>query len=365
MKLFYSSVLLLLIPALFSCNNTHIFSKKNAKQIYADKLKTFAPARAAAWLSAGKFALQHPLTIPSSYIENGILYDSTAQATGFSFDAITGQQINIRLTETKGTNFTTYLELWKINGYDTSLVILADTSTNSISSAVLSPAKYIVRMQPEIGAKGSYQLEIYNSPLFSFPIDTQVSSRIISFWGDDRDAGVRKHEGIDISAKKGSNIVACTDGIVTNVEETDIGGKVVSFRPDGYYLSLYHAHMDTQFVHEGQRVKAGDPLGTVGNTGNAKNTIAHLHFGIYTNNGAINPLTFVQKITMPAAPPEKILSKKYTLTSKTKLYPAPEKKNAYQPYAAMTAVTEAYTNNYYRVKLANGAKGFVWAGDLK
>lgn len=48
-------------------------------------------------------------------------------------------------------------------------------------------------------------------------------------------------------------------------------------------------------VHEGQQVKAGDVIGTVGNTGNAQYTPAHLHFGIYTFGGAIDPLPFVKR----------------------------------------------------------------------
>jgi len=40
----------------------------------------------------------------------------------------------------------------------------------------------------------------------------------------------------------------------------------------------------------------GDTLGFVGNTGNARNTLPHLHFGIYTGNGAIDPLPFIRKI---------------------------------------------------------------------
>jgi peptidoglycan LD-endopeptidase LytH len=57
-------------------------------------------------------------------------------------------------------------------------------------------------------------------------------------------------------------------------------------------------------VHEGQSVKKGDVVGLVGNTGNAKNTPSHLHFGVYTNDGPVNPLPFVNRTikTAPAIP---------------------------------------------------------------
>lgn len=54
-------------------------------------------------------------------------------------------------------------------------------------------------------------------------------------------------------------------------------------------------------MQEGQQVKKGDVVGLVGNTGNAKYTPSHLHFGVYTFSGAINPLPFVNR-TVKTAP---------------------------------------------------------------
>jgi hypothetical protein len=56
---------------------------------------------------------------------------------------------------------------------------------------------------------------------------------------------------------------------------------------------LYYAHLDEQLVSDGQRVRRGDTIGLVGNTGNAATTSPHLHFGIYAPGGAVNPLPFV------------------------------------------------------------------------
>jgi hypothetical protein len=60
-------------------------------------------------------------------------------------------------------------------------------------------------------------------------------------------------------------------------------------------ISLYYAHLDKQLVEAGQRVKKGDTLGLVGNTGNARFTPSHLHFGIYNYHGAVDPWPFVNK----------------------------------------------------------------------
>jgi murein DD-endopeptidase MepM/ murein hydrolase activator NlpD len=123
-----------------------------------------------------------------------------------------------------------------------------------------------------------------------------------SFWGSVRDGGKRKHEGIDIFARKGTPVVAVANGIVVDAGITPRGGKTVwlrSFNDDFYY---YYAHLHEQFVRAGQTVKKGQHLGTVGTTGNAKLTPPHLHFGIYSYSGAINPLPYVkdlQKVSIP------------------------------------------------------------------
>ena len=120
------------------------------------------------------------------------------------------------------------------------------------------------------------------------------SSNVGSFWGDERDGGIRKHEGIDIFAKKGTPVLAVCDGIVTRTGTNRLGGKVVWLQAYTHPWSAYYAHLDKQTVSPGQLVKKGQVLGTVGNTGNAKTTPPHLHFGIYKWIGVTNPLPYVQ-----------------------------------------------------------------------
>ena len=90
-------------------------------------------------------------------------------------------------------------------------------------------------------------------------------------------------------------------------------------RPIDKNFSVYYAHLDEQLVSQGQRVKKGDTLGLVGNTGNAKHTPPHLHFGIYTYNGAIDPLPFINK-EIKTAPlvPDKNLENPLQLTKTQK-----------------------------------------------
>lgn len=133
-----------------------------------------------------------------------------------------------------------------------------------------------------------------------FPISGK--SNIGSYWGDTRDGGARKHEGIDIFAAKGTPVVAVADGYVLEVAEDGIGGKTVTIQSDDYTWRSYYAHLDEQKVSTGQLVKKGQLIGTVGNTGNAKTTPSHLHFGIYESSGAIDPLPYVKTSPKIAAP---------------------------------------------------------------
>jgi murein DD-endopeptidase MepM/ murein hydrolase activator NlpD len=99
----------------------------------------------------------------------------------------------------------------------------------------------------------------------------------------------RRHEGIDIFAEKGTPVLAATEGILLRLEETPIGGKVAwVLGPAGH--QHYYAHLD-QFgaARPGDRVRTGTLLGYIGNTGNAKTTPPHLHYGVYADQGAINP----------------------------------------------------------------------------
>lgn len=128
-----------------------------------------------------------------------------------------------------------------------------------------------------------------------FPVAGKKSI-IGSFWGAGRDGGKRKHEGIDIFARKGTPVVAVADGIVMDAGITPRGGKTVWLRSSNDNHYYYYAHLDKQLVQFGQSVKQGQHLGTVGNTGNAKLTPPHLHFGIYSYTGAIDPLPYVKHL---------------------------------------------------------------------
>jgi murein DD-endopeptidase MepM/ murein hydrolase activator NlpD len=141
----------------------------------------------------------------------------------------------------------------------------------------------------------------------TFPVAGK-KAKVGSFWGAERDGGKRKHEGIDIFAKKGTPVVAVCDGIIVSSGNTPRGGKTLWLQPVHHSWKAYYAHLDQKKVKPGQVVKKGQPIGTVGNTGNAKYTPSHLHFGIYkTFGGAMNPLPFVKNSPRISVRPGKVV----------------------------------------------------------
>jgi murein DD-endopeptidase MepM/ murein hydrolase activator NlpD len=140
-------------------------------------------------------------------------------------------------------------------------------------------------------------------PLLMNPVVGATRQSIISIYGDARDHG-RKHEGIDIVAPKGTIVVAPLEGEITEVGYNVLGGKVIWMKDSKAKHAYYFAHLDSQIVRKGMIVKPGDTLGTVGNTGNARRTRSHLHFGIYKKDGR-TPVDYIktreQVITMLAA----------------------------------------------------------------
>ncbi len=98
------------------------------------------------------------------------------------------------------------------------------------------------------------------------------------------------HKGIDISAKRGTPVIAPADGIVTMAGKTKGYGNFVVINHQNNIETRY-GHLRDIFVKKGQMVKRGDVIGTVGNTG--RSTGPHLHFEIRVNGKAVNPKNYI------------------------------------------------------------------------
>lgn len=140
-------------------------------------------------------------------------------------------------------------------------------------------------------AKGTYQLPLINN---------YNDGRTWSPSGD----SARKHEGVDVFAKKGTPIYSVMDGEIINFGWNEYGGWRITVRVDDS-TAFYYAHLSkyADGIGKGSKVKKGQLLGYVGNTGYGPvgtegQFDPHLHFGIYKTDSSswytIDPFSYLQ-----------------------------------------------------------------------
>lgn len=137
-----------------------------------------------------------------------------------------------------------------------------------------------------LGGKKSTPKE---QPPFLWPTQGQVSSGF--GWRKDPATGKDQfHEGLDIAAAAGTPVLAAGGGTVRAVRTSPTYGKVVEIDHGGG-LSTVYAHLAEVLVNEKQKVNAGEPVGKVGQTGNARSP--HLHFEVRLDGKPVDPLTYL------------------------------------------------------------------------
>jgi SH3-like domain-containing protein len=160
-------------------------------------------------------------------------------------------------------------------------------------------------------------------------------------------------------------VVAAAEGRVRSAGTNNLGGNVIWIRTSRGQ-SHYYAHLDEQLVGAGAHVRAGEPIGTVGNTGNARTTAPHLHFGIYRRgSGAIDPFPFVFTGTARPAPvtadTDALGSWRRVSRGTVRLRAAPALTAPIVrdlPQHTVVRIDGA-VHDWYRVQLPDGIAGFV------
>ncbi|MEJ2882064.1 M23 family metallopeptidase [Pedobacter sp. GR22-6] len=355
---------------LFSCKSGTLdpFKPASPHEQYQRKLVSAGlhkTAMGTAWINAATSGLQQPLTVKIPFQEQGYFAAEKVPVAVYRFNATRGQRLSVRLDKKPVEEFTIYMDLWQLSESGSpKLLNAADTLGNPITVDIEETGSYLVRLQPELLRSGAYTLEITTGPSLGYPISGKRRDHIQSFFGDGRDGNTRKHEGIDLFAARGTPVVAIAEGAVVRVNENNLGGKVVWMRPKGKNYTLYYAHLDQQIAVEGQPVKIGDTLGLVGNTGNAKTTVPHLHFGIYTTGGAVDPLPFLNPV-VPKAPKIQAdldnLNATLRTSRKTPVYKEMGAGNT--PFRSLPAGTIIQVNGasaeWYRSRLPDGQEVYI------
>lgn len=304
-KLVWVALIALLTTSCSRINKAKdLIANPSAKDIYSREFKE-AQDLYALWENEAADALFDSVAVNLPYAEKGIFSPRTFPVYSYEVALNPGESLRVEVnTDTLETLifidfFRQQSDSLKTFKHERS----AKYEASSLAEEITQPGIYKVLIQPEIEAHTPFQLQLYREPVYDFPVASINSQSIQSFWGATRDGGRRSHEGIDIFAPRGTPVVAAVKGRVTRTGNRGLGGKQVWLRDSERGNSLYYAHLDSIIATPGMSVSPGDTLGLVGNTGNARTTPPHLHFGIYKGyRGAVDPLHYISETEKPQIP---------------------------------------------------------------
>lgn len=154
---------------------------------------------------------------------------------------------------------------------------------------------YRLVFQPELAATARARLALARGGSLPFPVVGGHPYDIGGGFGAPRDGGVRKHKGVDIFADRDTPVRAVADGRVST-GNGGLGGHYIFLSSGLTGPRFYYAHLDHFAVQSGTHVDKGQVIGYVGNSGNAVGGPTHLHFGVYTAGGAIDPAPFIRPL---------------------------------------------------------------------
>ena len=163
-----------------------------------------------------------------------------------------------------------------------------------LSACATTPKRQPLPSSAQAEIRRLSQLPLDNT--LPIPVKGIKVSQLTDTWGAARSSG-RRHEGIDIMAAKNTKVLSATDGVVVDIRDNALGGKVVWIAgPAGSYHYYAHLNKHKSGLDVGDKVDKGDVIGYVGNTGNARGGSPHLHYGIYLSGkgkGAVNPYPYL------------------------------------------------------------------------
>lgn len=135
--------------------------------------------------------------------------------------------------------------------------------------------------QAQDGASASMPTETETATLM-IPVLDVAATDLVDTFTDERGGGSRLHEALDIMAPAGTSVVAAAPGTIERLFQSDAGGNTIYVRSEDRETIYYYAHLDEYApgLNEGQQIRRGQRLGSVGSSGNADPEAPHLHFEV-------------------------------------------------------------------------------------
>jgi len=367
-----------------------IYRPTNAHDAYLRSLVTAnlgSSALARDWIAAAESALREPVGVSSSFREVGYFDESSPAAIGYVFSVTGGQRIEAEVELDGGEPLRLFMDLYRLLDDDpaapvhvaTSAASVGETGEDDHGRAVLDPAlgatrridlvslrdgTYVLRIQPELLRSARYTVVVRTDASLAFPVEGRDTGALLSVFGAERDAGRRSHNGADLFAPRGTPVLSATDGVVSRATTTEVGGNVVWVRDAELGMNLYYAHLDSSSVERGQLVRAGDQLGTVGNTGNARTTAPHLHFGVYAR-GPVDPDPFLRRVdTEPSTLTvelDRLGGWSRIAEASVEVLASPDRRSRTVASAERLAPVRVWGahGRYYRISLPDGTRGYI------
>jgi len=159
--------------------------------------------------------------------------------------------------------------------------IPVDTSSDKLSADTSKPESSVLSASTEDGTD------------FVGNMTTPVNGVLSSPFGERKDPitkMLKMHEGIDVEAANGENILAALDGTVVDSGSSPSYGKYLRIRHSNGFETVY-AHCSAVSALQGRKVTQGEVIAKVGNTGASVGT--HLHFEVWKDGDAVNPLKYI------------------------------------------------------------------------
>lgn len=326
------------------------------------------------WAEASRKCLQDVIDIRAPYKEAFYMDPQDASAVAYRFEVKRGHKTEIQVSLESVQTARIFIDLFRVEGDDPQhwvRVASADPMENRLEFEPRLTISYSVRLQPELLRGGRFTVTIRNNASLGFPIAGYDHSRIGSGFGEPRDGGRREHHGVDIFVPRHTPILAPADGYIRRAGEQSLGGRTIWLSDSKRSLNMYFAHLQEHKVASNTYVKKGDIIGTVGNTGNARTTPPHLHFGIYmSRSGPVDPVDFITAVNDTPAPivsDQKVLGQwvraKQPGISLTSAASRSAQIAELEQHVPMQIVAAA--NNHYRVGLPDGTSGYVSATGIE
>ncbi|NJD09465.1 MAG: hypothetical protein FIB01_03120 [Gemmatimonadetes bacterium] len=315
---------------------------------------------------AGRVALAEAVPAQLPLQEAFFLAPEQASAVAWSLHLRAGQALDVEVLPANAGPVPV-LELLQATGLEAHRLV-AGGRLSALQFEAPATGTYVLRARDERGRGGGYRLVVRSPRALAFPVAGRDAGAIRGDFGDRRAGGRRDHDGVDIFAPRGTPVLAAGNAVVARVETDRTGGRVIWAFDEARNLSYFYAHLERQLVKRGATIGAGDTIGTVGNTGNARGSSPHLHFGLYRPGMVpVDPAPFLAAAAgaEPELPSDSAVaglgSWARTRTGAVRLRAAPDRLAPVRSELGEGTVVRLVgaVKEWRHIRLADGTAGFV------